>query len=344
MADPHRRPSTNLMAPAAADLKQDLLSKSRSFAFFQALRLLDRLGRGSKKRNSLQSDFIRIRPVLNLGFPSADIDRIDAVESDHGTQYRISATFFGLYGSSSPLPTFYTEDLIEEASQDESVSRDFLDIFHHRLFEILYECWLKYKLFFQIAEKQDESNTERLFCLLGLGAKQIRAEIPHAEMLLRYIGLFTQFPRSAAGLRTLLRDVLSDVPIDMTPCIKRMAKIPEAQRLKLGGVSSRLGSDSYLGEEIEDRMGKFRISVGPLNQADFLRFTPGNAGHTMLAALTDQYLTEPLEYEVELILAANQARTTSLGDPVRSVLGVTTWVFSEANLGEVRTCFAVNRS
>ncbi len=344
MAGPHRRPSTDLMAPAATDVKQDLLSNSRSFAFFQALRLLGRLGRDSKKRNFRQSDFIRIRPVLNLGFPSADIDRIDAVESDNGTQYRITTTFFGLYGSSSPLPTFYTEDLIGEARQDESVSRDFLDIFHHRLFDILYECWLKYKLFFQIAEEKDESNTERLFCLLGLGAKQIRAEIPHADMLLRYIGLFTQFPRSAAGLRTLLRDVLSDVPIDLTPCIKRMAKIPEAQRLMLGGASSRLGSNSYLGEEIEDRMGKFRISVGPLNQVDFLRFTPGNAGHTMLTSLTDQYLTEPLEYEVELILAANQARTTSLGDPVRSVLGVTTWVFSEANLGEVRTCFEVNRS
>ena len=150
-----------------------------------------------------------------------------------------------------------------------------MDIVHHRLYNILYQCWLKYKLFFQVAEKKDASNIERLYCLLGLGAKEIRGETAHADNLLRYIGLFTQFPRSAVGLCTLLRDALSDVPIALTPCIQRMARIPASQRLMLGGASSRLGLDSYLGEEIEDRMGKFRISVGPLNQADFLRFTPG---------------------------------------------------------------------
>ena len=79
MAGPHRRSSADLMAPAAMDLKDDLLSNSRSFSFFQALRLLGRLDRHSEKMNPLQSDSIRVRPALNLGFPSADIDRIDAV-------------------------------------------------------------------------------------------------------------------------------------------------------------------------------------------------------------------------------------------------------------------------
>lgn len=344
MAGPRRRPSANLMAAEAMDVKDDLLSNSRSFTFFQALRLLGCLDHDSNEKASFHRDRVRIRPALNLGFPSADIDRIEAIASEQGNRYWITANFMGLYGSSSPLPTFYTEDLIEEESQDESVSRDFLDIFHHRLYAVLYQCWLKYQLFFQVAEEKDDAIVERLYCLLGLGIKEIRQSTPYAGIFLRYLGLFTQYPRSATGLGTLLRDALSDVPIELTPCIRRMAKIPESQRLTLGAAGSRLGMDSYLGEEIEDRMGKFRISVGPLNQADFLRFTPGKPGHGMLTALTDQYVTDPLEYEIELILAAKQARTTSLGDPVRSVLGVTTWVFSKAQLGEVRTRFAANRS
>jgi type VI secretion system protein ImpH len=334
MAGAHRRPSTDLKA-SSTQVTGELVANSRAFTFFQALRLLDRL-------DGAPRDSLRIRPALDLGFPAADLDRIDVIESEHGPQYRMTATFFGLYGSSSPLPTFYTEDLIEEASQDESVSRDFLDIFHHRLYRLLYECWRKYQLFFQVAEKNDAATTERLFCLLGLGHRDYREQLPHARQLLRYVGLFTQFPRSATGLSTLLHDALPGVPIALTPCLKRMATIPRAQRLALGESCARIGMDTYLGEEMEDRMGKFRITVGPLDQAAFLRFTPGKEGYGMLTALTDQYLTDPLEYELEVILAAGQARTVSLGDPLRSTLGVTTWVFSGTHLEEVKTRFAVH--
>ncbi|MEJ2037769.1 MAG: type VI secretion system baseplate subunit TssG, partial [Desulfosarcinaceae bacterium] len=82
----------------------------------------------------------------------------------------------------------------------------------------------------------------------------------------------------------------------------------------------------------------------PLNQADFLRFTPGNPGYNDLVSLTELFVTEPLAYDVELILASGQARTVCLGDRVRSSLGVTTWVFSHRNLGEVHTRFIVNRN
>jgi type VI secretion system protein ImpH len=331
-------------APPDGAVVDDLLANGRSFTFFQAMRLLERLSARAGADDRAGKRRVRVRPTISMGFPSADIDRIEAVDTDDGAGYRMTATFLGLYGSSSPLPTFYSEDLIEEAGNDESVSRDFLDIFHQRLYDIFYRCLGKYRLFLQVAENKDESVIERLYCLLGLGPEGIRRSVPHAGMLLRYIGLFTQYPRSAAGLTTLLHDVLPDVPIELTPCIRRMAKIPVSQRTALGVPGVRLGSSSYLGEEIEDRMGKFRISVGPLDQAGFLRFTPGNPGHGLVVALTEHYLTEPLEYEIELILAANQARTASLGDPVRSVLGVTTWVFSQAELGEVRTRFAVNRS
>jgi type VI secretion system protein ImpH len=122
-----------------------------------------------------------------------------------------------------------------------------------------------------------------------------------------------------------------------------MAKIPEGQRTKMGMGNNRLGIDTITGEEIEDRMGKFRIRLGPMSQEEFLRFTPGHAGYDMLLTLAEFYITEPLAYDLELVLAADQAQTVSLGDPVRSALGVTTWVFSAESIGEVRSCFEVNR-
>ncbi len=347
MAGTNRGPSAGLSASRAVDLKKELLTNGRGFSFFQALRLLRHFKNqdaDTPTRPSDQNDTIRVRPKLSLGFPSADIDRIEAKETDQGTLYHITANYLGLYGTSSPLPTFYTEDLMAEEREDESVSRDFIDIINHRLYLVLHQSWLKYRQFLQVTEEKSHLHLERLYCLLGLGADQLRQDMPNPYGLLRYIGLFTQFPRSGIGLATLLQDVLKDVPVDIVPCILRKAKIPEDQRLKVGMTGSFVGVNSYLGEDIEDRMGKFRIQVGPLNQADFLRFTPGNSGHTLLVSMTELFITEPLAYEVELILAAKEAQTVSLGDSVRSVLGVTSWVFSEESLGEVRTRFAVNRS
>ena len=346
MAAAHRSASAHLNNGSGKDTLQELLNKASSFSFFQAIRLLRHLSAaGTDASNAEAGATISIRPNLSLAFQPSDIETIEALEGDRG--YRITANFLGLYGTASPLPTFYTEDLLAEEAQDETVCRDFLDIFNQSLYDLLYQGWLKYRQFFNIAEAKNDAYLERLYCLLGLGAEPLRRsqDIPGGDYrLLRYIGLFTQNPRSAAGLGAMLSDALGDTPLEIVPCIPRKASIPLPQRMQMGLSGSQLGIDSYLGEEIADRMGKFRIQVGPLDQAGFLRFTPGNESYDTLVSLTESYLADPLVYEVELILGAHQAQTVALGDPVRSVLGVTSWVFSEAHLGEVRTRFNIDRN
>lgn len=346
MAGAHRRPPSDLMDARGEGLVKDLLTNGRAFAFAQAVRLLRRMVKApSDAAASGAPDPIRVRPKLSLAFPSADIDRIEAMPEEGEGGYRITANFLGLYGTASPLPTFYTEDLLAEASQDESVSRDFVDTLNQRIYTLFFQGWLKYRQYLQVSEAHDARHLERLYCLAGLGSEALRRAQDRDYPvfgLLRYIGLLTQYPRSAAGLATLLADALGGLPLRIVPCIPRKAKIPEPQRMRVGLSGSRLGVDGYLGEEIEDRMGQFRIEIGPLDQAGFLRFTPGQEGYAIVKALSATYVTDPLAYEVELILAARQAQTVSLGDPVRAVLGVTTWVFSETHLGEVRTRFAVN--
>ena len=180
---------------------------------------------------------------------------------------------------------------------------------------------------------------DRLFCLLGLGEKSFRKHITESYRLLRYIGLFTQFPHTAMALKTLLNDALGGTAIEITPCVEQTAKIPENQTLRLATSGCRLGIDSYLGNELIDRMGKFRISLGPLNRAEFKRFSPGTENFSRISSLTDLYFVEPLEYEVEIILAKGEAQTLCLGDAMHATLGIDTWIFSSAELGEVRAIF-----
>ena len=323
------------------NIKFELLKKGHEFSFFQVMRLIRLLGRGPERtgvQEEGEKENVRVRPELSLAFPAADVAKIEETAGE-GFGYRVTTTFLGLYGSSSPLPTFYTEDLLEEAEGDSSVSRDFLDIINHRLFSLFFRCWTKYRLFLQVVEEKNLRDLERLFCLLGLGEEELREGLPEPFYLLRYIGLFTQFPRCASGLETLLQDSLGKVPVNLLPCLMRRVKIPEDQRLSLGMTGSLLGQDSFLGEEIEDRMGKFRLQIGPLDAKKFRDLLPGRPAYQKLAFLTKFYLVEPLEYDIELILTQGEVKTACLGAPKWSDLGWDTWIVSGEYAEEVKAVF-----
>lgn len=331
MAGADRQPSL--------DLKLDLLKQGHAFSFFQALRLLRLLGgRQGPAGDGPGEPDVRIRPDLSLGFPASDIARIEETASGPAA-FRMTVTFLGLYGVSSPLPTFYTEELIDEALSESSTARDFLDAIHHRLFILLFRCWSKYRPFVRIVEERDEDDLEKLFCLMGLGEPELRRFAEKAPGLLRYVGLFARHPRSAAGLAGMLRDALGGVSVKVVPCVPRKAVIPPDQRTLLGVSGGRLGVDCFVGHEVDDRMGKFRLKIGPLGADRFSSLLPGREEHGRLALLVGLYLTDPLEYDLELVLAAGEAVTARPGAPRWSSLGLDTWIFSGSDLGEAAVVF-----
>lgn len=318
MASQDRRP--------AHGLRRKLLNEGHEFSFYQVMRLLKALGDEDLHRRS--PTHVRVRPELSLAFPAADIAKIEQNERDSGPAYTVTTTFLGLYGSSSPLPTFYTEDLLMEASEDESVTRDFLDILNQPLYDLLFKCWTKYRLFIEVVEEQSDNQIERLFCLLGLGCPELIRDLPEAYRLIRYLGIFTQHPRSAVGLKTILRDIIKGMPIELDPCLPRMAQIPEEQRCYLGISGSTLGVDTFIGKEILDRTGRFRLKIGPLTKEQFKELLPGGETHRMMVMVTDFYLATSLDYDMEVSLYVSEVRSTCLGASDWSRLGYDTWIFS----------------
>ena len=327
------------------DLKLSLLKEGASFSFFQAIRLLQQYISTQNAPDAQEySGFshILINPLLSLAFPAADIERIEEFSDVNTSKFKITANFFGLYGVSSPLPTFYTEDLMDAVDDDARATKDFLDIIHQRLYHLLFKSWMKYRQFQQINEERNTAHITRLFCLIGLGETGFRQNIDKAEQLLRYIGLFSQSPRSALGLKTLLQDYLH-LPVDILPCVLRKAKIPESQQLQLGSGGGALGVDSFMGEEIDDRMGKFRILIGPLDEQRYRAFIPGSEMYNKLVFLTGMFVLDPLEYDIDVTMAENQARKVCLGGGQWASLGRDTWLFSGETMGETTSRFYPDR-
>ena len=312
-------------------VKKRLLEEGERFSFTQALRLLRYIisrengGIGGYDEISRR---IRVRPYLSLDFPESDITKIEELPGDHPL-YRITATFLGLYGASSPLPTFYTEDLLYEQSDDVAITRDFIDIFNFPAFNLFFKCWKKYRLFYTIVEEPDADVVQRLYCLIGLEGAQLRRKVDDAAGMLRYIGLLTQFPRCAEGLRSLLVDSVDEPSISIDQCVPRVTAIPEDQRCAVGKSGHRLGENSYLGFEIADRMGKFRILAGPLDSGSFHRFLPDRPAFRKMIRMTRFYLDQPLACDFELRIDSDDIETARLGSETWSQLGWNTWIFSE---------------
>jgi type VI secretion system protein ImpH len=321
MAGENRRPGPGL--------KEELLGQGKHYAFFQAMRLLRLLiARDGKDGAERLADLVRVRANLALAHPSTEIDSIEEVP-DSPAPYRVTANFLGLIGESSPLPVFYTEDVVNLPPDQQAQTRGFLDILNFPFYSLFFRIWMKYRPALKVIEENDRDYAGLLYCLSGLGLVTGDEETPETFELIRYAGLLTRSARSAAGLKTLLRDALEEPRIDIVPCVPAWKPIPEEQRCLLGRQANVLGEECHLGERVLDRAGKFRVRVGPLAAEEFNNFTPGEPRFDRLCRLTRIYLREPLDFEVEVVLAEGEARSASLGRDKWSRLGLDAWMLAD---------------
>ncbi|WP_432738126.1 type VI secretion system baseplate subunit TssG [Maridesulfovibrio sp. FT414] len=319
----------------------NLLENPTGYSFFQAIRLL-RLHSHSctgKELEAFYRDHLRVRPQLSLGFPATDLSDIGQEERDGGDIYHLEATFLGLYGASSPLPVFYTEELLAEASDDKSVTRDFVDILNNNAYVQFFRAWSRSRLMIKAVDEKDSSWLERLSCLLGYGHYKAFSHVPPECRRFRHIGLLTQYPRSALGLETLLKDSLNHSDIQIEQCVLRKVKLPEDQLFCLGESSNVLGERSWIGEELEDRNSKFAIEIKNLDSGRYHQLLPGDGDGDMLDNLVRGYLVEPFQYDLVLEMKPGEANTVVLGGEGWACLGCDTWVFAGEHLEHAKASF-----
>lgn len=323
-------------------LIEDLVRRPQAYSFFQLVALLERLCRPKASVGSdgpAEGEVLRFRPELSFAFPVSDIAGLEQVRKDP-PQFRLTTRFFGLYGTTSPLPPFYTEDLMAQEEGEEPV-RSFLDLFHHRLLSLFYRCWVKYRYPVQFEASGEDRFSERMFAFIGLGTKELAQEtgLPRTR-LLRYVGLFSQRPRSASALEGLLSDFFDGIEVHLEQCTGRWVSIPREQQSALGRRNCGLGRDCTLGNKVLSRQSSFRLSMGPMSQDAFLRFLPGSEDLAMLWALVRLFAQDRFDADLELLLRGGEAPAVCLtskeGNGLRSRLGQTTWLPTKSGDAEPR--------
>lgn len=317
-------------------LIQRLLKKPYSFAFFQAVHLLEHYVSSVRESEPLghkgpaESEAVRFKAEPSLAFPLSDVVDIKKIDKHdiHSPLFQMTVSFLGLYGPASPLPDFYTEDILRD-DPDESFVEVFLDVFHHRILSLFYRCWVKYRYYLQFSAGGRDDFSQRIFSLMGLGTEELkeRLQIEPVEYL-RYTGLFTQQGRSAAALEGILSDYFGGVPVHIEQCIERWVAIEDEDRMALGVQGCGIAENAVVGERVADRSGKFRVSIKLAKLPDFIRFLPDGDYFRALEEITLLFLHAPLEFEEELVLSGNEVPGVCLSLSGNSRLGWTSWLIS----------------
>jgi len=230
----------------------------------------------------------------------------------------------------SPLPGYYTDELLDEEWEEREASRYFLDVIHQHLYPLLYQAWAKYRFSHNAVESNDERYWEIIYSILGL-PEEFREFGDLSGQFIKYAGILSQRPKTQMGLNIILSDYLSTMNVCVEPCVLRDVKIVEHQRCKLTLDNNTLGSNCVIGEQITDRLGKYNVNIGPLSGEQFQSLLSNKKHTKFIRTVSNLFLVQPLQCDIVLELNKEAVNPICLGEPEYSCLGQSTWLVDQTN-------------
>lgn len=300
-----------------------LRRRSSESAFHELVRVIESLPRRDDQvpvghQGPPSREDLLFKPALDFSFGASEVDSVD-YDEEHD-RYQLTSRFFGLYGTHSPLPAHYTEQLLYE--DPDGRLRAFLDIFNHRLLSLRYRAWKKYRHNAQFDGRGTDATSMRMRILTHV------ERLGEPIAMLGFAGLLHQQPLSESTLEQILQHSL-EVPIAVHSCHVLWVPVPEHQRNALGRENCTLGSLCALGGEVRSATTAFRVVVGPLDYKRFKTFLPGGRRREALVALIDRLNGDQLDCEIAVEIAPEAIEPTWLGEK-RQGLGWNTWLGEDA--------------
>lgn len=316
--------------PAAGSLIGLLEREAFRFDFYQAVRLVELLrpGKIPVGHGGSNDEPVVFRSKVGLDFPASDLVSAE-FSGDESEPVRLTVAFMGLAGGSGPLPTPFTELIIQRTAARDYATRDFLDIFNHRLISFLYRSRKKHRLSLDNRPPETTNFARWLFDLSGLEfAAHDRDSRKWARSLLRYAGILTHQVRSMSALEAILSDYFR-APVHGEQLLGRWLVIAARDRTRIGrgsGANRRLGVDTVLGTRAWDQAGRIRLRISALNLARLREFLPGRRAFESLGRIARVHLQQDIDIDLRLSLDPGQVLGTRLGRKNDSRLGWTSWL------------------
>jgi type VI secretion system protein ImpH len=310
-----------------SDLIKHLITDGTESNLIQVMRLLY-LHSGPDGEESLL-DYTTVRSDLGLAPPRSEIHNVETrIEHGNLISLIITVSMFQMYGTGSPLPLFYTQELLREYNRGESTSRDFIDCVSSLIYDSYFKTWQKCDVLHSLFEKNDEDFWERLFCITGLGIKAGKDAFFSPQSYIAFSSFTSRMVKTAEGLRVILSMYTKDHPLRIEQCHTRKAQVPLDQRCVIGRSGNVLGESIFLGSTLIDRMNAIRILIGPIKSSELMEYVPDGSMIPLFQQIFKLYVDRLIVWDCKINIHAHSVRTTQPGNRTFARLGWNTWVFS----------------
>jgi len=291
----------------ADNLVKFINMKQHQLDFFQLMRLISHLLKKTSPELSWRESFdqsVRIRPALSLDFPGREIETVEFTEDN---KIMVETSFFGLYGVTSPLPNFYTEDLISAKKDGQNLTRLFFDLFHYAMYPLLLSAMTRFKPMTGLQEYSDRRQNLRRLSWLGLSSPKITEQFSEWPKMLKVASILSTSYCSVAGLKALLLTIVDSGSVNIVSCPTVRAVIPQRFRLRLGTRANQLGTQAVLGHAITAPNNNYvDIQLQDQTSEDIQAIMPGGAKYQLLKQALTLYVPSYLKLCLKM-----RARTQS---------------------------------
>lgn len=292
---------------------------------FHAFRILEaafpdapRFGEARRPRE----DQVRFGQEAELSFPPSTVAGFKPPRG--GKPGRLTNRFFGLFGPQGPLPLHLTEHARARLRHHRDPTFvEFANILTHRLMTLLYRAWRSG----QPAPSFDRGNNDgierKIAAIAGYHGTHLRKSDDLPDLAKRHFtGLLAQGPKNAEGLRSIV-EAFFGTKVQVQEFVGCWLYLEPDDRWRMG-VPAALGRTTSIGERVWTRSAKFRLRLGPLSLSDYIRLLPGGESLPRLRAIVRNYAGDAMDWDVNLVLCADEIPRAKLGETVR--LGQTSWI------------------
>ncbi len=300
----------------SVELSDDLVDSPQSYSFIALRQYLQRQG--------VDPSIIRYRCTPSLAHPAGEISGLSYSGDGDGHSVKsnvtIDVSLMGLYGTTSPLPTFYTEKVIG-CDNENSELKQFYDLFNHQAISLLYDAWGKYRFSQRLTlrstqyenQKSEDEFSTSLLALWGIDKRRLET-LKHLTMskLIPLAGLLACRLASIELLTQALNMLFKDVDVVISSLHRSQINIPDDQLNGLGVENAMLGESLMLGESVVDGNGII-INVKLKTSSQLRSWLPGNSHNEMARELISLLLDTPIDYAMKIILDEPINGGSSLG-------------------------------
>ncbi|MGB5556667.1 MAG: type VI secretion system baseplate subunit TssG [Paracoccaceae bacterium] len=302
-----------------------LARSAESHHIFHALRVIEatykdspRLGESRRPRE----DQVRLGQEAELAFPPSTIRSFEPGE--HGRPARLINRFFGLFGPHGPLPLHLTEYARDrQRNHRDTTLVAFANMLTHRLMSLFYRAWSAGQPAPSFDRGDNDPVERKVAAIAGYHGTNLRQRDEFPDLAKRHFaGLLSQGPKNAEGLVSIL-SAFFDAKVEVEEFVGSWLELEPDDRWELGGQSG-LGQETSIGSQVWTRGAKFRLKIGPLSLEDYKRLLPGTPSQRRLAAIVRSYVGPALDWDVNLILRADEVPPAIVGESTQ--LGHVSWM------------------